>query len=98
MQHLRSFQYGDPGNPDAFGDSTYDTGPNFDNGFDGTDDLGSPMFDEFESPTHPEVYFFTLICLLLQSLLYFGSVTCFNLHLFRKRKNLLTRLSLHKRI
>ncbi|TKW35012.1 hypothetical protein SEVIR_2G343300v4 [Setaria viridis] len=56
-KHMRSFQYGEQGNPDVFGDSTYDTGPDTDVGFGGIDDPGSPMCggmgDEFESPTCP---------------------------------------------
>jgi hypothetical protein len=49
---MRSFEYGEQGNPDVFGDSNYDIGP----------DIGVAI----ESPTCPsEVYLFLYFSLLV---------------------------------
>jgi condensin-2 complex subunit H2 len=61
-----SFEYGEQGNPDVFGDSNYDTVPDIGVGFDDPDvsdisicgDIGVAI----ESPTCPsEVYLFILL-------------------------------------
>ncbi|XP_025806423.1 condensin-2 complex subunit H2-like isoform X3 [Panicum hallii] len=54
---MRSFEYGEQGNPDVFGDSNYDIGPDIGVGFDGPDDSDSPICGDIgvaiESPTCP---------------------------------------------
>jgi condensin-2 complex subunit H2 len=67
---MRSFEYGEQGNPDVFGDSNYDIGPDIGVGFDGPDDSDSPICGDIgvaiESPTCPsEVYLFLYFSLLV---------------------------------
>jgi condensin-2 complex subunit H2 len=54
---MRSFEYGEQGNPDVFGDSNYDIGPDIGVGFDDPDDSDSPICGDIgvaiESPTCP---------------------------------------------
>jgi len=54
---MRSFEYGEQGSPDVFGDSNYDTVPDIGVGFDDPDDSDSPICGDtgaaIESPTCP---------------------------------------------
>lgn len=76
MQLMRSFEYGEQGNPHVFGVPNYDTGPDIgvNDDFYGIDDPDSPICGDrgvdIESPSYPsEVYnfYFNLLFAMVSS-------------------------------